>query len=48
VDFFMANFNNTQSYQLKIQRWLKEGRGQGFGNNDKPWITIRIEIERQY
>lgn len=26
---------------LKIQKWIKEGRGQGFGNNYKPWLTIR-------
>ena len=41
VDFFMANFKNTQNHELKIQKWIKEGRGQGFGNNYKPWITIR-------
>jgi hypothetical protein len=39
--FFMANFKNTQNHELKIQKWIKEGRGQGFGNNYKPWITIR-------
>ena len=37
----MANFKNTQNHELKIQKWIKEGRGQGFGNNYKPWITIR-------
>ncbi|VTX55949.1 Transposon Tn7 transposition protein TnsA [Acinetobacter ursingii] len=37
----MANFKNTQNYELKIQKWIKEGRGQGFGNNYKPWLTIR-------
>ena len=41
MDFFMANFKNTQNHGLKIQKWIKEGRGQGFGNNYKPWITIR-------
>ena len=41
MDFFMANFKNTQNHELKIQKWIKEGRGQGFGNNYKPWLTIR-------
>ena len=41
MDFFMANFKNIQNHELKIQKWIKEGRGQGFGNNYKPWITIR-------
>lgn len=41
MDFFMSNFKNTQNHGLKIQKWIKEGRGQGFGNNYKPWITIR-------
>lgn len=25
----------------KIQRWLAEGRGQGFGRDYKPWFTVR-------
>ncbi|VTX67395.1 Transposon Tn7 transposition protein TnsA [Acinetobacter junii] len=37
----MANFKNTQNHELKIQKWIKEGRGQGFGNSYKPWLTIR-------
>ncbi|MCF9046104.1 TnsA endonuclease N-terminal domain-containing protein [Acinetobacter nectaris] len=37
----MANFQTKQSHELKIQKWIKEGRGQGFGNSYKPWITIR-------
>ena len=37
----MSNFKNTQNHELKIQKWIKEGRGQGFGNNYKPWLTIR-------
>jgi peroxiredoxin len=37
----MANFQATQNHELKIQKWIKEGRGQGFGNSYKPWITIR-------
>lgn len=37
----MANSKNTQNHELKIQKWIKEGRGQGFGNNYKPWLTIR-------
>ena len=41
MDFFMANFKNTQNHELKIQKWIKEGRGQGFGNSYKPWLTIR-------
>ena len=41
MDFFMPNFKNTQNHEPKIQKWIKEGRGQGFGNNYKPWITIR-------
>lgn len=41
MDFFMTNFKNTQNHELKIQKWIKEGRGQGFGNSYKPWLTIR-------
>lgn len=41
MDFFMANFKNTENHELKIQKWIKEGRGQGFGNSYKPWLTIR-------
>lgn len=37
----MANFKNAQNHELKIQKWIKEGRGQGFGNNYRPWLTIR-------
>ena len=37
----MANFKNIQNHGLKIQKWIKEGRGQGFGNSYKPWLTIR-------
>lgn len=32
---------NTKFSEEKIQRWLAEGRGQGFGRDYKPWLTIR-------
>ena len=28
----MANLKNAQNHEFKIQKWLQEGRGQGFGN----------------
>ena len=37
----MANFKNTQNHELKIQKWIKEGQGQGFGSSYKPWLTIQ-------
>ena len=37
----MADPKSSYKTNLKIQKWVKEGRGQGFGNNYKPWITIR-------
>lgn len=37
----MVRSNNTNKSTLKIQKWIKEGRGQGFGKNYKPWITVR-------
>ncbi len=37
----MANLKNAQNHEFKIQKWLQEGRGQGFGNTYKPWLTIR-------
>ncbi|MCA0170905.1 TnsA endonuclease N-terminal domain-containing protein [Bacillus sp. RAR_GA_16] len=27
--------------EKKIERWIKEGRGKGEGENYKPWLTIR-------
>lgn len=30
-----------QTTKQKIEKWLKEGRGQGFGENYKPWLTIQ-------
>jgi hypothetical protein len=35
---------NTQNN--KIQKWIKEGRGQGFGNNYKPWLTVRDVVQK--
>lgn len=37
----MVNSNNSYKTNLKIQKWIKEGRGQGFGRNYKPWVTVR-------
>lgn len=27
--------------EVKNERWIKEGRGQGVGNNYKPWFSVR-------
>lgn len=32
---------NTTITLVKIDKWLKEGRGQGEGKDYKPWLTIR-------
>lgn len=37
----MPDSKDSYKTNLKIQKWKKEGRGQGFGPNYKPWITIR-------
>lgn len=37
----MVNSNNSYKTNLKIQKWIKEGRGQGFGRDYKPWVTVR-------
>ena len=37
----MPDSKDSYKTNLKIQKWKKEGRGQGFGVNYKPWLTIR-------
>lgn len=37
----MAKRKRNNSTQEKIERWLKEGRGQGEGKNYKPWLNIQ-------
>lgn len=29
------------SSEIKVQKWLKEGRGSGRGRDYKPWLTVR-------
>ena len=36
----MAKRNNNWDSK-KLDRWIKEGRGQGEGENYKPWLTIQ-------
>jgi hypothetical protein len=32
---------NYSSSEIKVQKWLKEGRGSGRGRDYKPWLTVR-------
>jgi hypothetical protein len=36
----MAKRNYSNS-EIKVQKWLKEGRGSGQGRDYKPWLTVR-------
>jgi len=36
----MANSKYSLT-EPKIQKWIKEGRGDGRGRDYKPWLTVR-------
>ena len=36
----LVSKRNTNWNEDKLNRWIKEGRGQGEGKDYKPWITV--------
>ena len=44
----MAKRKRENSSQAKINKWIKEGRGQGEGNTYKPWLNIQDVASKGY
>ncbi|MBS4207190.1 TnsA endonuclease N-terminal domain-containing protein [Bacillus sp. FJAT-50079] len=44
----MAKRKRENSTETKIERWIKEGRGQGEGTNYQPWLEIQDVASNGY
>ncbi|MCP1187729.1 TnsA endonuclease N-terminal domain-containing protein [Priestia flexa] len=44
----MAKRKRENSTESKIERWIKEGRGQGEGTNYQPWLEIQDVASEGY
>lgn len=44
----MAKRKRNNSSETKIEKWIKEGRGQGEGANYKPWLEIQDVASNGY